>query len=188
MTDPRSNRLLVQANDPVQFSMGNSSTDADVTVDDQVVVTQTVNLFYPNPLADNASFASYSPQKMYEGSELFKFFVPQSEVRNPAITSAPGLHFTWSRISQWLPFMQMSNRPGSMLFTANGHKVAFGDLPDWLQTDITSRLPLYRHAPRCMLALEDSTSWSYFGKHFDAYLAGDQFPVPVSQLPPCADK
>ena len=81
--------------------------------------------------------------------------------------------------------LKMNGREGSMLFTASGSPVEFKDLPSWLQKDITTRLPLYRHAPRCMLDLPDSTSWSYFGEHFQEYLNGEQFPAPVSTQPPC---
>ena len=31
-----------------------------------------INLYYPNPLASNRTFAPYSPQTWYEGGEFFK--------------------------------------------------------------------------------------------------------------------
>ena len=46
--------------------------------------------------------------------------------------------------------------------------------------------PLYEHAPPCYLDVEDETSWTYFGHHYAAFLAGDQFPVPApNQDFPC---
>lgn len=179
------NNVVHVANDPVQFVYGNADAPYEVQGGKFATFTNTVNLFYPNPLYGNSTFKPYSWQKGYEGSELFKFFVPLDELENSTATYTPSMHFSWSRISQWLPFMKMDGREGSMLFTATGSRVEFEDLPSWLQKDITNRLPLYRHAPRCMLDLPDSTSWSYFGEHFSEYLNGDQFPAPVSALPPC---
>ena len=96
------------------------------------------------------------------------------------LTSAPGTHFTWTRTSQWLPWMAMDGRDGRIIFTAAGSKAtSFEALPQWLQNDITTRLPLYRHPPTCYLNETSGTSWTYFGEHFDAYQAGAQFPVPA---------
>ena len=153
--------------------------------DDYATFVNTVNLFYPNPLYKNATLRPYANYAEYEGSELFKFFTPENEVLNASATFAPSMHFSWTRISQWLPFMNMNGRPGSMMFTASGSRTTFEDLPQWLQDDINNRIPLYRHAPRCMLDLPDSTSWTYFQEHFESYLNGDQFPIPVSAKPPC---
>lgn len=179
------NNVVHVANDPVQFPYGNSAVPSDTTAGDNTVIENTVNLFYPNPLYGNASFTAYSWQQMYEGSEIFKFFTPTAEINNLQLDYTPGTHFTWTRISQWLPFMMMAGRPGNMYFTAFGQRAQFEELPAWLQADIKTRLPLYLNAPPCMLDIPDSTSWSYFKEHFNDYIAGAQFPRPASQEPPC---
>jgi hypothetical protein len=173
------------ANDPVQFVYGDAKSPYILQGGDYATFSNTVNLFYPNPLYTNETLRPYANYKNYEGSELFKFFTPEYEVLNSTATFAPTMHFSWTRISQWLPFMKMNGRPGSMMFTASGSRTTFENLPQWLQDDINNRIPLYRHAPRCMLDLPDSTSWTYFKEHFQNYLNGDQFPVPVSAKPPC---
>ena len=173
------------ANDPVQFEYGTASAPYELQGGDYATFVNTVNLFYPNPLYKNATLRPYANYAEYEGSELFKFFTPENEVLNASATFAPSMHFSWTRISQWLPFMNMNGRPGSMMFTASGSRTTFEELPQWLQDDINNRIPLYRHAPRCMLDLPDSTSWTYFQEHFESYLNGDQFPIPVSAKPPC---
>ena len=176
------------ANSPVQFELGNFSLPAP-TITGNVNFAQTLNLFYPNPLAsDPAKFKPYSWQPMYESSEMFSYFIPRTQVLDTASTSAPGMHFTWTRVSQWLPWMAMDGLEGRLVFTAAGAKAAsFEALPAWLQQDITGRLPLYRHAPACYLNLTSGTSWTYFADHFDAYQRGDQFPVaaPAQPKEPC---
>jgi Protein of unknown function (DUF1838) len=52
-------------------------------------------------------------------------------------------------------------------------------LPPFFQDEINTRMPLYRHAPEALLDDEDMTSWLYFQQHFDAYLAGEIFPIPA---------
>ena len=74
----------------------------------------------------------------------------------------------------------MGDRPGFVLYTTQGAKVARYDLlPEIIRNDIDARLPLYRTAPRCMLDQRNETSWSYFAKHYDAYVAGARFPLPA---------
>lgn len=195
-TGEKGQNVVHVANDPVQFDVGDDSMQFEYQPEaDQVVLPENVNLFYPNPLYMNETYRPYAWQKMYEGSELFNFFAPKSEMDSKLSSEVSGMHFSWTRISQWVPFMKMgptssnpNGYPGSMLFTATGGRTTFEELPGWLQDDITMRVPLYRHPPRCMLALNDSTSWTYFGDNFAKYLNGDQFPVPTNgqPLPPCA--
>ena len=166
--------------------MGTEPVNYIIQGGEYTTITQNVNLFYKNPLSANASYKPYGGwYEFYEGSELFNFFTPQSELFNESLKYAPSLHFSWTRISQWLPFMKMDGRPGHMLFAASGSRTGFQDLPQWLQDDINHRIPLYRHPPTCMLDAPDSTSWTYFAAHFQEFLNGDQFPVPVSNQPPC---
>jgi hypothetical protein len=75
--------------------------------------------------------------------------------------------------------MKMGDRAGQLIYSASGEKVDdFDQLPQLLQDEINTRMPLYRHAPEAPLDDEDMTSWLYFQKHFDAYLAGESFPIP----------
>lgn len=91
--------------------------------------------------------------------------------------------FTWERTSQWLPWMKMGDQEGYLFYSVTGGTVpSLESLPDYIQKDIATRIPLYAHAPKCVLEMPDETSWTYFAKHFDEYLAGDvQFPVPAPE-------
>ncbi len=44
---------------------------------------------------------------------------------------------------------------------------------------IEERMPLFREAPSCRLDRSLATSWSRFEEQFDAYLRGEEFPLPA---------
>lgn len=135
---------------------------------------------YPNPLAEEARFAAYSPQATYQAVELFKLTVPTEELHNPELNSVSKLFLSWDRIGPWVPWMKMGDRPGQLIYSGRGVKVNdFTDLPQLLQDEINSRIPVYRNAPKPPLNEDDDvTSWTYFQRHFDAYIAGERFPIP----------
>lgn len=164
------------ANNPVQ---GNFKGQFPAQVDEETT-TLVFDIFpaYPNPLAD-PKFAEYSSNPHYQAAELFKFKVPTAELFDEKLPSVSKLWLTWDRIGPWVPWMKMGDRAGQLIYSASGTKVDdFDQLPQLLQDEINTRMPLYRHAPEAPLDDEDMTSWLYFQKHFDAYLAGESFPIP----------
>ena len=73
----------------------------------------------------------------------------------------------------------MGASPGHLIYSAYGSKISgFTELPQLFQDEINSRIPLYRNAPKSFLEGEDMTSWLYFQRHFEAYLAEETFPLP----------
>ncbi|MGD2182482.1 DUF1838 domain-containing protein [Lusitaniella coriacea] len=133
---------------------------------------------YPNPLAGDKRFIDYSPIKTYQATELFKFTVPTQELLDPQTTEVSQVILSWDRIGPWLPWMKMGTKPGQLVYSAHGSKVNdFGELPQWLQEELDYRLPSYKKAPTTKLNQENMTSWRYFKRHFDAYLAGEHFPL-----------
>ena len=166
------------ANNPVQGHFKGSFPAFQVGGD---TTTFMFDLFptYPNPLAQDAKFIDYSPNQIYQAAELFKLTVPTEDLHNPERTSVSKLSLSWDRIGPWLPWMKMGNQAGHLIYSAIGSKVnSFNDLPQLLQDEINTRVPLYKNAATSFLDQEDMTSWKYFKKHFEAYLAGDEFPVP----------
>jgi hypothetical protein len=164
------------ANNPVQ---GRFKGEFPAQVDGDST-TFVFDLFstYPNPLATESKFADYSPNPTYQAVELFKITVPTEELLNPEILSVSKLRLYWDRIGPWVPWMKMGDRPGQLIYSAYGGKVnGFTELPQLLKDEISTRVPLYKNAPQSFLDVEDMTSWLYFQKHFDAYLAGETFPL-----------
>ncbi|WP_414752506.1 DUF1838 domain-containing protein [Anabaena sp. CCY 9910] len=137
---------------------------------------------YPNPLAEESKFAEYSPHPTYQAAELFKLTVPTADLFNAELSAVSQLKLSWDRIGQWLPWMKMGDRPGNLIYSAFGSKVnGLTELPHILQEEINTRVPLYKQAPKTFSDGEDMTSWLYFQKHFQAYLAGDIFPLPADE-------
>ncbi|MEM7555217.1 MAG: DUF1838 domain-containing protein [Cyanobacteria bacterium P01_A01_bin.84] len=134
---------------------------------------------YPNPLAEDPKFAEYSPQPNYQAAELFKLTVSTKDLFDTSLRSIPQVQLNWDRIGQWLPWMKMGNRPGYLIYSACGSKIdSFTQLPELLQNEINHRLPSYKEAPTSYLKVEDMNAWLYFKQHFNAYLAGEIFPLP----------
>ncbi|WP_416670354.1 DUF1838 domain-containing protein [Egbenema bharatensis] len=138
---------------------------------------------YPNPLSTEPKFADYSPNPTYQAAELFKLTVPTADLLNPDVLSVAQLQLYWDRVGPWVPWMKMGDRPGQLIYSAYGGKVSGVDaLPQLLQDEINTRVPLYKHAPPSFLDVEeDMTSWLYFQTYFDAYLAGETFPLPQAE-------
>lgn len=166
------------ANNPVQANFNLTKRFPGIVAGN--LTTFLINLFpqYPNPLAKNAKFAPYSPQAIYQSTELFKLTVSTADIENTELISIPNLMLAWDRIGPWLPWMKMGDRPGYLIYSAWGEKVPiFNNLPQLLQDEITTRVPLYQNAPMKKLAKDNCTSWNYFDRHFDAYLRQEIFPI-----------
>lgn len=166
------------SNNPVQGTFKGlfpAKVDGDIT-------TFVFDLFsnYPNPLAGDDRFLDYSPNPIYQAAELFKLTVPTEDLFNSKIASVSKLILSWDRIGPWVPWMKMGNKPGHLIYSANGQRVNnFEELPQLLQDEINTRVSLYKDAAKAKLDTEGMTSWTYFKKHFDEYLAGKRFPIPV---------
>jgi len=164
------------SNNPVQ---GLFKHDFPAIVDEKTS-TFVFNLFshYPNPLAEDLRFLDYSPQPIYQATELFKLTVPNKELFDPKTLEVSQVILSWDRIGPWVPWMKMGDLPGQLIYSAHGKKVKkVENLPQWLQDELNNRLPLYKDAPKSIIDSENITSWKYFKKNFDAYLAGEQFPL-----------
>ncbi|OKH46981.1 hypothetical protein NIES2101_24345 [Calothrix sp. HK-06] len=164
------------ANNPVQgYFEGNFPV--------QVEGDRTTFLFdifpnYPNPLATDNKFEKYSPNPTYQAAELFKITVPTTDLFNSQLLSVSELQLSWDRISSWLPWMKMGDMSGNMIYSGYGGKVnRLEDLPQLLQDEINQRVPLFKKAPKFHEDVQNMTSWLYFQEHFEAYLAGERFPI-----------
>lgn len=133
---------------------------------------------YPNPLATDNKFEKYSPNPTYQAVELFKITVPTTDLFNSQLLSVSELQLSWDRIGPWLPWMKMGDMSGHMIYSGYGRKVnRLEDLPQLLQDEINHRVPLFKKAPKFHKDVKNMTSWLYFQEHFEAYLAGERFPI-----------
>ena len=67
--------------------------------------------------------------------------------------------------SQWLPWMDMKERPGSLIFVTAGEFVAWlDDIDPVLKDQITRNFAIYREPPPATDDRANETSWTYCKK------------------------
>jgi len=128
-------------------------------------LTSAVPLFYTNPLGGD-----YQPYvgNMYHATEMFNFFGDVRDLKMDAGDTSE-VRIGWVRISDWLPWMKMRGRVGTLYFHTAGRKLeSFEDLPDIMKDFIDNEYPKYREAPPVDDDRPNETSWTYFKKVFDA--------------------
>ncbi|WP_375562494.1 DUF1838 domain-containing protein [Bernardetia sp. OM2101] len=120
-------------------------------------------LTYPS-LITRKEFPQNVQSDLYQGAELFQFFVKKSDLENPMLTDVPAT-ISWTRIGQWLPFMNMGDRKGYLVYQCRGYKVleGFEGLPKDVKDYVRAKQPIFEHAPT-EYSQPNETSWSYFKK------------------------
>lgn len=147
----------------------------------RAILVLDVPLRYPNPLAHDERTRPYSPAAMYQAIEMFMLAAPASSLAAAGEPTVTELTLSWHREGPWLPWMNMGDRPGHLLYRAHGRRVDREEaLAPFLRDELAVRLPLYREAPRCVVTgRTNETSWTYFASALDAYVAGATFPLPA---------
>jgi hypothetical protein len=126
-----------------------------------------VPLLYPSPLK-KAEYPKNSRSDLYQAAELFQFYVDEKDLNNKKLKSVPCQN-AWTRVSDFLPWMGMGDRPGYMLFQGRGYKVpnGFNGLPQLLKDYVMANDPTYAEAPKTYVT-PNMTSWKYFKMKMDA--------------------
>ena len=147
-------------NDPVNFTISGGN---GVKVGEQVVWTTEVFLNYPSPLPVE-SISGIFCGNTYQSSEIFKFFSQWEDLNDPTQNSVP-VTLTWSRVGQYLPWMQMGQQPGKLVYHTHGFKVmdGFDGLPQALKDFVLERDPKFQFAPDTDVS-PNETSWKVFKK------------------------
>ena len=112
-----------------------------------------------NPLA-----AGYEREigGMYHAVELFSFSGAVSQLDDPGVTSLDVM-VSWSRISDWFPWMAMEGREGLVYVHATGAKLAGADeLPALLAGLIDTQFPAFREPPPPGDSSAMDTSWTEY--------------------------
>ncbi len=158
--------VLTCWNDPVnqQFMLkGKSGGDWGVPYskmgNGRVAMYSDVFLLYPSPLK-KAEFPENTRSDNYQAAELFQFFLDEKELNSDqnSVYSEVG----WTRISDFLPWMRMADRPGYLVYQCRGYKIINGQqLPDDFKTYIETNHPEFLHAPE-KFSTPNMTSWKYF--------------------------
>ena len=106
-----------------------------------------------------ADYPVHSADNKYQATELWMMNGRVSEVMNPDITSASCVT-AWSRVGQWLPFMEMGNRPGIMVYHSDSYKLLNGvaDIPKNILKYTEKNHPKYLESPREWQPLSENES------------------------------
>jgi hypothetical protein len=92
-----------------------------------------------------------------------------AEVSNPDVTTANN-HTAWARNGMWLPFMEMGNRLGHMVYHSQSFKFMNGvsELPKHIRDYTEKHHPKYLEAPKEWLGMsQNENTWSYSKKMID---------------------
>jgi hypothetical protein len=164
-------KVVHVANDPVNQRLSGTGRDGEpfslpfVVQGNQWWLTSTIPLFYPNPLG--GEYQKYVGGT-YHATEMFNFFGDVDELADPAVASVPA-RVGWVRLSRWLPWMEMGDRPGMLYFHTAGRKLdSYEDLSERMRQEIATSYPEYAGPPPLDDQRRNETSWTYFKKVLDA--------------------
>ncbi len=162
------------ANDPVNgvFSRKSNPVLAPpypyVAYGDDVVFQWNFYIFKPASLT-RAEYPLYSSGDIDQHAELWGIKGRKSEILNPDVTSASCV-MSWSRIADWLPWMEMAANPGIMSFHSHSMKLMGGvsELPRYVLDYTEKNFPKYLEAPKEWLGPVMTSSASMFKKELEA--------------------
>jgi len=150
-------KVLHVWNDPVNQTFqlegkyGKWGIDHNKYGKDMICMNADILLAYPSKLTVE-DYPKNSQSDLYEAGELFQFFVSEKELNDPSLQSTNAT-ISWTRIGPWLPWMNMGQKPGRMLYQGAGYKISeknYDELPAVLREYV--------------LANNHETSWTYFKK------------------------
>lgn len=162
------------ANDPVNMRSPTYLRKADgspLTVslrryDDTLVSSREIPLFYTNPLGGN--YQEYVGGT-YHAMEIFNTYYRAADFLDDQRTRIGESRISWQRISNWLPWMQMGDRPGVMIFNATGYSSFERErIPARLLQILNERFPTYLQPPPLGDPRPNETTWTVTKKIIDA--------------------
>lgn len=139
-------------NDPVnsKWLLSSKSGDFGVPFDDvgdEVYFRVEVFLKYPSPLP-RSRFPRYSQADDYQAAELFQFFTRRRDLEDDSLATVPA-RLSWTRIGPFLPWMEMGDRPGQLVYHTYGKKLpgGYSELPPRIRAEVEAKRPEYKTAP-----------------------------------------
>jgi hypothetical protein len=121
-----------------------------------------IPLFYPNPLG--GEYQEYVGGT-YHAMEMFNFFGYESELLDGSNSGVERVTLSWSRVSDWLPWMEMGDRQGMLIFSCVGKRLSrWADLPAPMRAEIEKSYPAFTAPPPLDDTRPNETSWTYFKK------------------------
>lgn len=116
-----------------------------------------VPLFYHNDLGGD-----YQKQigGVYHATEMFDFV---GDTQSLVSGDFANTHVDWVRVADWLPWMMMAGREGTIYMHAAGEKLAeFEEINPIMKAYINKHVPEYKTAPPVNDTRKNETSWSTY--------------------------
>ena len=116
-----------------------------------------------------ADYPMQSQQDLYQSGEMWAVSGSYKELADPKVTSAEN-HTAWARVGMWLPFMEMADLPGVMIYHSQSFKFKKGksEIPANILAYTEKNHPEYLEAPKEWRDLKDNeNTWSYSKKIID---------------------
>jgi hypothetical protein len=157
------------SNDPVNFPsswvFSDDGKPYELTAETRgghLFYNATVPLYYPNPLG--GSFPE-SAGGYYQAQESFSFIAAVDDILDASKPCPTTEVIGWSRSSKWLPWMEMGDKPGTLLYHSSGCRLAgVSELPDVLRESIAKYYPSFTQPPPMDDDRKNETSLTYYKK------------------------
>ena len=120
-------------------------------------------LWYESPLGgDYQQFVGGH----YHATEVFQFFFSREDLLNGEQSDLMEMSIGNFRVGQWMPWMEMGDRPGELIYIGSGALVpgGFDDLPDQLKQEVRRNYPIFTEPPDPDDTRPMTNSWKRFGE------------------------
>lgn len=161
------------ANDPVNMRQPRFVREADGSplrvslrqYGDSLVSSREVPLFYENPLG--GAYQEYVGGT-YHAMEIFNDYYRAADFFDDKRIRLSESLISWQRLSGWLPWMKMRDRPGVMIFNATGFSTFDkARIPPRLLQVLSTRYPDYLVPPPLGDRRDNATTWTVTKKWID---------------------
>jgi hypothetical protein len=155
-------------NDPVnmarvQYALGEDGKSAKFDahfINGRVLYANEAPLYYDNPLG--GAYQEYVGGH-YHATEMLNVYVYEKDLLDSSVLTLPRWSRSWKRLSSFLPWMRMGDRPGMLIFSAVGQRVnSIEELNEPIKTALKTTFAKYQTPPPLDDARPNETSWSYF--------------------------
>ncbi len=170
-------------NDPVHrfyaISGGRFAAPFPYTVHDDDLVFRISVFSFRDSVMPRIEYPLHSANNKYQAAELWIMNGRVNEVMNPDVSSASCVT-SWARVGQWLPFMEMGNRPGIMVYHSESYKLLRGvaELPDDIRRYTEKHHPEYLESPKTWQSLQlNESQLTESKKYIDKQWNSDARPV-----------
>lgn len=123
-------------------------------------------LLYPSVLTVE-DYPENTRSNLYQRGEMFRFFYEDKSLENTKLNSIPA-SLSWTSIGDYLPWMRMGDRPGHLVYVAQGSKLdgGFEAIPSTLKHYIRRSRPEFAEAPTFFTS-PNGHSWKSFKEEME---------------------